>query len=316
MWETLHSFYSKLALLSLAQTEEIVDRTVWESLQHYYSEFTLFRVGGTNVSVSHVVVALIMVIASGLVSKIICGLLKRRVFRKLEVDPGLEYAILRFLHFGIIAMGLYIGLTTISIDLNGLVAVFAILGVGIGFGLQNIASNFISGIILLLERPVKVGDRIEVGDLWGDVQRINLRTTVVNTPDNINIIIPNSVLLESNVTNYYYGDRRMRIHVAVGVAYGSDIDKVTAILLDVAEKEPTVLNDPEAQVRFMEFGDSSLNFELLCWIPGAATKNHVRNLLNREIDKGFRGAEVEIPFPQRDLHIRSVQARFPIIKEE
>ncbi len=289
---------------------------MWETIQQYYSETVLFSIGGTGVTFSHLVVALIVVIASALVSRIVCGILRRKVFGKLNIDPGLEYALLRFLHFAIIAMGVYIGLTTISIELNGLVAVFAVIGVGIGFGLQNVASNFISGIILLLERPVKVGDRIEVGDLWGDVERINLRTTVVNTPDNINIIVPNSTLLENNVTNYYYGDRKMRIRVGVGVAYGSDVDKVTEILMNAAKKEETVLNDPPAQVRFTEFGDSSLNFELLCWIPDAATKNHARNLLNREIDKRFREADVEIPFPQRDLHIRSVEGKFPVVRED
>jgi small-conductance mechanosensitive channel len=196
-----------------------------EKLQEYYSQTVLFSIGETGVTFSHLVVALILVIASALISKVVCGVLQQRVFRRLKVDPGLEYALLRFLHFGIIAMGVYIGLTTISIQLNGLVAVFAVVGVGIGFGLQNVAANFISGIIILLERPVKVGDRIEIDGLWGDVERINLRTTVVNTPDNISIIVPNSKLLENNVTNYYYGDRRMRIHVEVGVAYGSDVRK-------------------------------------------------------------------------------------------
>jgi small-conductance mechanosensitive channel len=158
---------------------------------------------------------------------------------------------------------------------------------------------------MLVERPVKVGDRITVEDVWGDVTQINLRTTVVTTPDNVSIIIPNSKLLENNVINWTYGERTVRIRVSVGVAYGTDPELVTEILVEAANNNPRVLDEPAPGVWFEEFGDSSLNFLLLCWIPSAEMKEAVNNELNREINRLFKERGVEIPFPQRDLHLRS-----------
>ena len=287
-----------------------------EQIQYYFTEFELFKIQNTGITISHIVVAVIALIMSFLVSKIVRVLLRRRVFKRYEIDTGLEYALLRVTHYLILIVGVYIGLKTINIPLGALVGLLAVLGVGIGFGLQNISSNFISGLILLFERPVKVGDRIEVGDVWGDVERIKLRTTIVTTPDNISIIIPNSKLLDNNLVNFYYADRNIRMHVPVGVAYGSDIDKVTTILEEIASADKEVQDDPPPRVWFREFGDSSLDFELLCWVPDAASKYEVLNRLNRSIDARFREEGVEIPFPQRDLHLRSVKAPISIAKDE
>lgn len=287
-----------------------------EQVRYYFTEYELFRIQDTGITISHIAVAVVALVVSVLLSKITRVLLRRRVFKRYEIDPGLEYALLRVTHYLILVIGVYIGLKTINIPLGALVGLLAVLGVGIGFGLQNISSNFISGLILLFERPIKIGDRIEVGDVWGDVKRIKLRTTVVTTPDNVSIIIPNSKLLDNNVVNFYYSNRDMQLHVPVGVAYGSDIDAVTRILEAAAAAEEHVLNDPAPHVWFREFGDSSLNFELLCWIPDAALKYEVLNRLNRLIDARFREENIEIPFPQHDLHLRSAEVPIPFVRRE
>lgn len=282
-------------------------KELWDQLQYYFKDFSLFRIQNVEVTVSNLVVAIVAILLSLLASRLVRKVLRRRVFTRLDLDKGLEYAFLRFVHYLILIVGIYIGLKTINVPLGALVGLFAVIGVGIGFGLQNIASNFISGIILLLERPVKVGDRLQVNDVWGDVTRINLRTTVITTPDNIVIIVPNSKLLENNVTNYSYGERKIRLRIPVGIAYGSDVEKAMIVLLNVAREHDGVLKSPEPKVWFREFGDSSLNFELLCWIEDASSKFDITSDLNRAIDHQFREEGIEIPFPQRDLHLRSVK---------
>jgi len=279
--------------------------TIWDKLSHYYSDLVLFKIQEVGITISHLVVAVLSILFSLIVSAVVRSLLRRRVFKRFQLDEGLEYALLKFVHYLILVIGVYMGLKSINLPLGALVGLFAVIGVGIGFGLQNLASNFTSGLILLLERPVKVGDRLELDDVWGDVIRINLRTTVIQTPDDIAIIVPNSKLLEENVTNYSFGNPRIRIHVPVGIAYGSDVDKATDIMIRAAKDHNLVMDAPAPKTWFREFGDSSLNFELLAWIPSAQRKFDVISDLNTAIDRGFREAGVEIPFPQRDLHLRS-----------
>jgi small-conductance mechanosensitive channel len=286
-----------------------------DRLRFYFTEFELFKIQDVGITVSHLVVALVAFLFALLISKVTRTVLRKRLLQRLTLDPGLEYALLRVTHYVILIIGVYIGLKTINLPLGALVGLFAVLGVGIGFGLQHVAANFVSGLILLLERPVKVGDRIEVDGVWGDVIRINLRTTVVRTPDNISIIIPNSKLVENKVINYYYSNRRIRLRLPVGVAYGSDVNKVTSILKEVAAEDRHVIESPAPEVWFMEFGDSSLNFELLCWISDAALKYDIRNRLNRRIDERFRAGGVEIPFPQHDLHLRSADTAVTMLQK-
>jgi len=281
------------------------DRSIWETLDYYFKDFILFKIQNVGITFSHLTVAIVAVILSLVVSKLTRSTLKRHLFNKLDIDQGLQYALLRFVHYLILVIGVYIGLKTVNIPLGAIVGLFAVIGVGIGFGLQNLASNFISGIILLLERPIKVGDRIEINEVWGDVKRIHLRTTLIETTDNIAIIVPNSKLLENEVINYSYGDPRIRLRIPVGIAYGSDCEKASALLTEVAGKNDHVMDQPAPKVWFREFGDSSLNFILLCWIPNAATKFDVVSEINYAINRAFREHKIEIPFPQRDLHLRS-----------
>lgn len=153
--------------------------------------------------------------------------------------------------------------------------------------------------------------RIEIDGVWGDVQKISLRTTAVRTPDNITIIVPNSKLLENKLINYSYGDERIRLRIPVGVAYGSEVAAVIESLETAAREHPEVLDEPAPAVWFREFGDSSLNFELLAWIANPARKYWIISDLNRVIDQRFREQGIEIPFPQSDIHVRSFEATLP-----
>lgn len=279
---------------------------IWNKLHEIIYKLELFKIKNVSITVSHIFTAVVSILISMLISKLIRQFLKQRVFKRMEIDSGIEFTLLRITHYLLLAVGLYIGLATINIPMGAILGLFAVLGVGIGFGLQNLTSNFVSGVILLLERPVKINDRIEIDDVWGDIEKINLRTTVVRTPDNIRIIVPNSKLLENNLINYSYGDTKIRLNIPVGVAYGSPVNKVIEIVKGIAEKHKEILKDPAPKVWFSEFGASSLNFELLVWIENPSRKYWIISDVNKEIDNHFRKNNIEIPFPQQDIYVRKI----------
>jgi len=193
----------------------------------------------------------------------------------------------------------------VGINLSSLTVIFGLLSVGIGFGLQNVTSNFISGLIILFERPISVGDRVMVNNIEGDITEINIRSTMVRTVNNISIIVPNSEFVSKDVINYSHGDPTYRLDINVGVAYGSDLDDVLKALKEVADENSSVMREPEPEVHLIEFGDSSWNMQLRGWIPDVKHYPRIRNELNQAIVRTFRKYKGEIPFPQRDLHVRS-----------
>jgi small-conductance mechanosensitive channel len=190
------------------------------------------------------------------------------------------------------------------VDLTGLAVVAGILSVGIGFGLQNLASNFISGIILLIERPITVGDHVGVGDVDGLVRAINMRATEIVTDDNISIIVPNSEFISGRVVNWSHGDPKLRLRLPVGVSFTSDVEHVQRVVLEVARRCPGVLADPPPDVDFARFGKSSLDFELHVWIADPRERDSVISALNFAIRAAFLDEGIEIPFPQYDVHFR------------
>jgi small-conductance mechanosensitive channel len=222
------------------------------------------------------------------------------------LDRSLQYAISQIAANVVLVVGIFIVLQNTGIHLEALTVFAGAVGVGIGFGLQNITSNFISGLVILAERPITIGDRVEVGGVTGQVLKIRARSTVVVTNDNITTIIPNQKFIDSPVTNWTYGDPKVRFRIPVGVAYGSDVEKVRATLIEAAEEDPHTLEDPAPSVFFVEFGSSSLNFELVAWSNEMSSRpRRYQSDLNFAIDRKFREAGIEIPFPQRDLNIRS-----------
>lgn len=229
-----------------------------------------------------------------------------RALVRTRLDIGARQAAGSLLRYLTLFLGFVIIIQTAGIDLTSLNVLAGAVGIGVGFGLQNIAGNFISGLIIMFERPIKIGDRIVVDNVEGDVVEIGSRSTVVLTNDNINIIVPNSKFITENVVNWKYNDTKVRFRVPVGVAYGSDVRQVEGLLLEVAREEPDVLAEPEPVVRFLAFGESALELELRVWSTNAVNrKGKLISALNFAIYDKFRGHGIEIPFPQRDLHIRS-----------
>jgi small-conductance mechanosensitive channel len=195
----------------------------------------------------------------------------------------------------------------LGLNLNSLVVVGGALGIGVGLGLQAIVSNFVAGLILLLEQPIKLGDRIEVGNTYGDVVRLRARSTWIRTNDNVVVIVPNSEFINQSVTNWTATDRQVRISLPLGTSYDSDPKKVREVILKVASTHADVLPDPPPEVIFTDFGDSSLNFQLRVWtIQQVQSPARLKSDLYFAIFEAFRIEKIEIPFPQRDLHLRSV----------
>ena len=266
---------------------------------------TLFQLQETQVSLLTLIIFFLFLVAFIVASRVIKGILLRRVLTRFEIESGLQYTLARISQYIVVTIGVLISFQFIGINLSSLAVIFGFLSVGIGFGLQNITSNFISGLIVLFERPISVGDRVKVAGIEGDVLEINIRATKIRTLNKVSIIVPNSEFVSSNVINYSHGDPEFRLDVSVGVSYESDLDAVVKALKEVAEENKTALKNPEPQIHLVSFGDSSWDMELRVWIPDVKRYPFVRNDINQAIVHKFREYDIEIPFPQRDLHMRS-----------
>src|SRR5437867_3681851 len=234
---------------------------------------------------------------------------KRFLFNRLlaqsGLDRSLQYAIAQVVSNIVLVVGIFIVLENTGIHLAALTVFAGAVGGGVGFGLQNIASNFISGLVILAERPIKIGDRIEVAGIAGQVEHIRARSTVIRTNDNITMIVPNTKFIDSPVTNWTYGDPRVRFRIPVGVAYGSDVNKVRDALLAVAHENPHTLKEPAPGAFLENFGENAIDFQLMVWSSEmSARPSHYRSDLNFAIAEKFREVGIEFPFPQRDVHIR------------
>jgi small-conductance mechanosensitive channel len=250
-----------------------------------------------RVSVGRVVLGILLLLLTFALSGRASALLDHRLSQRGHIDAGLRYTIARLIRYLFVVIGVLIALKQFSIDLTSIAVVFTALSVGIGFGLQYIAADIVSGFILLFERPIRVGDRITIGEDEGDVQSINLRTTIVTTNDRIAIIVPNSKLVSQRVINWSYGDPRARISIPVGVAYNSDVKVVSETLLLAADGIEHVLSDPPPKVQFLRFGDYSLDFRLMVWTRHPNRHPQIRSDINFRIERLFRERGIEIPYP-------------------
>lgn len=264
----------------------------------------LFELSGNKLSVMTFLTALVLFIVFIKVGHIIEQLLQKSLKNK-PLDSGVKDSLARFGRYITIVIGIIVTLETIGISLSSLAALGAVLMVGIGFGLQNIAQNFISGLIILLERPIKVGDVVQVGGVSGKIIDIRARSTLIQTRDDVSILVPNSQFISEQVVNESFSGDKIRYAVKVGVAYGSDTKLVKETLLEVAKNHPKVMDNPPCDVLFDDFGDSSLNFELRVWLKDLWSYKPILSDLRFEIDAKFRERSIEIPFPQRDLHLKS-----------
>ena len=239
-----------------------------------------------------------------LLARLCRHLMSTRVLARSGLEPGLQNSVISITVYLVWGLGVLVALNAFGVGGTSLTVAFGALSIGLGFGLQNIFNNFISGIILLFERPIQVGDAVEINGTWAEVKKINFRSTVVQTYDNASLIIPNSEFISSQVTNWSFRDLTLRIKVSVGVAYGSDIERVRSSLLEIADRTEKVLANPRPDVLFSDFGDSSLVFVLRLWTD-VDNMLKVGTAIRFEIDRVFRAQNIEIAFPQRDIHIRS-----------
>jgi small-conductance mechanosensitive channel len=263
-------------------------------------------IGDVTISLGDMVTFALTLLAAYLLSRFVRFVLEEDVFPRVVMRRGVPNAISTVVNYTILFFGFLFALAAAGFELSRITLLAGAFGVGIGFGLQNVVNNFVSGLILLFERPIQVGDTIEVQSLLGDVRRIGPRSSTVRTFDGAEVIVPNGMLISDQVTNWTLSDRRRRVIVGVGVAYGTDPERVLEILRDVAAENETVLQDPGPLTVFLGFGDSSLDFELRCWIPRYEEGFTMRSNLWVAINAKLREAGIEIPFPQRDLHLRSV----------
>ena len=265
-----------------------------------------FNLGTQRITLGLLILAAAVFYSSFLLSWLLQNLFLDKVLLKRGVGAGVRISIKRLLHYVLISTGFLLAISSFGFDLTRLTIMLSALGVGIGFGLQSVVNNFVSGLILLFERPVRVGDYIELNGNWCEIKKIGLRATTVQTFDQADVIIPNADLVSNQVTNWTLGNRSARLIIPVGVAYGSDVPLVIETLKACADPYPMVAEKPEPQVLFMSFGESSLDFELRVWVLDVDARLTALSELHEEIDRRFREANIEIAFPQRDLHFRTL----------
>jgi small-conductance mechanosensitive channel len=239
------------------------------------------------------------------ISRLLRALLEEDVFPRFSTQRGVPYAVSTFVGYAVLTVGFLLALAAAGIDFGRVVLFASALGVGIGLGLQDVVKNFVSGAILLFERPIQIGDAVQLGDLLGVVQRIGLRSSTVRSMDGAEVIIPNGQLVAEPIVNWTLSDRRRRITLPVGAAYGSDPERVIAILLEAAHAHPRVLAEPAPSAVFMGFGESACDFQLFAWTASFDDWVQTRSELAMAVGRALREAGIEIPFPQREVHLRS-----------
>jgi len=264
-----------------------------------------FKFGTTDISAFSILLALGVVAAFIFLARVFSGVLESRLLPGLGVDPSTSTTLGTLSRYCLVVIGVFVGLNSLGFDLSTLKILLGALGVGVGFGLQNVVNNFASGLIILFERKVKKGDIVSIAGMEARVVTIGLRSSVVRSRAGHDIIIPNSDLVGSKVTNFSYQDSLIRVDIPVGVSYGSDPNQVRDILLDATRDESRVVDQPPPTVLFKQYGESSIDFELRVWTDDPWMIPSVRSSLYFAIWYKLKQAGIEIPFPQMDLHVRS-----------
>jgi len=273
--------------------------SVWDLLQK-----PIFTVSGQEISIVSIFYFLVIILVSITLARLFIRLLRRNVYSKMEIEKGAQRTLSRLVKYVVIIIGVLIGLQMLGLNLSILAFLGGLLGVGIGFGLQNVFLNFACGLILLFEKPIKVGDLLELDDTLAKVKDIGFRASLLDTPDNETLVVPNSNLVTDEIKNLTHGENTdLRVHVPIGVAYGTDIEHMRDILLGIVEGEEKVLKDRPAKVVFKEHGDSALGFDLIFWISTPGDRVGVKNSIREKIDGEFNKQGIEMPYPTRDVYL-------------
>lgn len=263
-------------------------------------DYKLFSIGKANIDLYDIIFLVVFIIALTFLTKGI----RKLIYRSQKLDESKKFTIFSLVKYAIYVIGFILGMNIIGINVTVLMGASAALLVGIGLGLQNIFSDFVSGFVLLLDSSIKVGDVIEVNDLVCQVREINLRTTTVLTRDDKYVILPNTFLTKNNLINWTYSDRNSRFDIQIGVSYNSDVNKVMTILKEITEKEQRISQHPKPFVRFNDYADSSLIFNVYFWTTDVFRVENLKSDLRVKYFEAFRENNIEIPFPQRVLHIQ------------
>jgi len=257
--------------------------------------------GSISISIGDVLEFVLTVWLAYLLSRLLRFVLQEEIYPKIDLAPGLSYAASSLLHYIILALGFVAALGVLGVDFSKVSLVAGAFSVGIGFGLQSVVNNFVSGLILLFERPIQVGDTVEVGNLQGIVRRIGIRASVLHTLQGADIIVPNSQLVTDKVTNWTLSDKLRRVDLPVGVNYGANPKKVVDLLVGVAQVHPQVLKHPPPEAIFLSYGDSSINFELRVWTDQSRPPTPIKSDLASAVYDAVIAAGLSFPFPQREV---------------
>ena len=274
--------------------------------------YQIVRIGTLSITLLFLIKTAIFIAVLILLSRLLQKFIVGRLLTRIHIAEAQRFALGRFITYAFFLIGVFVGVQSLGVNLSSLVVFGGALGVGVGLGLQNVVSNFVAGLILLVEQPIRMGDRIEIKETMGDVIRIAARSTWVRTNDNVLIVVPNSDFINNAVINWTANDRTVRVQVPVGVGYSSNPEHVRSLLLRVAEENEHVLAEPKPDVMFTGYGDNSLNFSLRVWTDTLTQKPAIlKSELYFAAFELFHKERVELPFPQRDLHIRSSDIPLP-----
>lgn len=260
-----------------------------------------FLIGKMNLTIGLGVSVFLTLYLSMVVSRLIRAILERNFYKKQQWDIGIQHALNTGIHYVIVLVGILIALRLLGFDIQNITVLAGALGVGLGFGLQNLANNFASGIVLLIERPVKVGDLIQLGNVIGRVRQIGARSTALETGERATILIPNGELVSSHVTNWTYGNSIAGFSIPISVAYNTDLENVKKLLIEVAASNSFILSDPAPHIEFKGFGESSIDLILKAWVKDVEKKGEVQTDLFYKINETFKQNKIEIPYPHREV---------------
>lgn len=265
--------------------------------------FKLFALNQTNISIGSLIMFMVILLSFSVISRVLKRSILSRVMAKVELEASVIYAINRVIHYLIMVVAVIVAFQFIGVDLSGLAVIFGLVSVGIGFGLQNITADFISGLLILFEQPIKVGDRVSVGKRIGDIEEINIRSTTIRSLDNISIIVPNHEFVNDAVTNWSYVDDVIRIVIKFRLAFNADLGKVKEILKQITQEMPEILQEPPPQLFIWEFGEWSINMEYDVYIHNPRKFRFVKSQINFLLIEKFRQNDISFARPHQVIQV-------------